>query len=147
MLETNLLDVAITDAATVGQLIPQKAPIVMVDKLFFYSDTKVQSGLTIKADNFFTRNGIFTEPGLIEHMAQTVALHTGYQYFLKNQPAPVGYIGAIKKVEIQKLPKPGDELMTTAQVLHEFMDVTLVEIKVVLNNEEIASANMKTVIA
>ena len=35
-------------------------------------------------------------------MAQTVALHTGYDTLLKEEPAPTGYIGAIKKIEIDQ---------------------------------------------
>ncbi|MCF6346954.1 MAG: hypothetical protein L3J20_01475 [Flavobacteriaceae bacterium] len=137
----------ILDNVTIEDLIPQKVPFVMVDKLIQYSDDKIIAGLTIQRNNIFIKNTIFTEPGLIEHMAQTIALHTGYQYFLKNLPAPTGYIGSIKKVEIKKLPKLGDEIKTTVSILHEIMEVTLVNISVELNNEEIACGEMKTVLA
>jgi len=131
----------------IEDLIPHKEPFVMVDKLLYYTEDKVIAGFTITAENIFTRNKIFTEPGLIEHMAQTIALHTGYQYFLKNKPAPTGYIGSIKKVEIKKLPKLGEKIKTTVSILHEIMGVTLVNISVELNNEEIAFGEMKTVLA
>lgn len=132
---------------SVEDLIPQKKPFVMVDQLLHYSDKKVIAGLTVKTENIFTKNNIFTEPGLIEHMAQTVALHTGCQYYLKNEPAPTGYIGSIKKVEIKKLPELGQNIITTVSILHEIMGVTLVNITVSLNNCEIANGEMKTVIA
>lgn len=137
----------ILDNVTIEDLIPQKKPFVMVDKLIEYSDDKIIAGLTIQRNNIFIKNTIFTEPGLIENMAQTIALHTGYQYFLKNLPAPTGYIGSIKKVEIKKLPKLGEEIKTTVSILHEIMGVTLVNISVELNNEEIACGEMKTVLA
>ena len=73
----------ITDKDFIGKLIPQKAPFVMVDKLLHFEDKKVIAGLTISEENIFTQNNKFTAPGLIEHMAQTVALYTGYQFFLK----------------------------------------------------------------
>jgi len=132
---------------SVTGLIPQKYPFVMVDKLVHYSKEAVVSGLTVRSDNIFTKNGYFTEPGLIEHMAQTVALHTGYQYFLLHKPAPTGYIGSIKSVEILKLPKLNNQLLTSVSVLHEIMGVTLVKIEVTLNDEVIATSEMKTVIA
>jgi len=132
---------------TVTGLIPQKYPFVMVDELLHYSDKAVVSSLTIVSGNIFTKNEVFTEPGLIEHMAQTVALHTGYQYFLLNKPAPTGYIGSIKSVEIFNLPKLNDRLITTVTVLHEIMGVTLVNIVVTLSGETIATSEMKTVIA
>ncbi|HBK71976.1 MAG TPA: hypothetical protein DDZ39_10045 [Flavobacteriaceae bacterium] len=131
----------------IGGLIPQKYPFVMVDELLHYSHKDVVSSLTISADNIFTKSNTFTEPGLIEHMAQTVALHTGYQFFLLNKPAPTGYIGSIKSVEILKLPRLNDRLITTVTVLHEIMGVTLVNIVVTLSGETIATSEMKTVIA
>lgn len=143
----NLLKDSITNAECVNNLIPQKAPFVMVDKLFYFSETKVVSGLTISEENIFTFQSLFTASGLIENMAQTVALHTGYHYFLKNKPAPTGYIGAIKKVEIEEFPKVGGELITTVNILHEIMGVTLVNSQVECNGKIIATSEMKTVLA
>ena len=82
----NLLTDKIIDKSFIQNLIPQKTPFVMVDKLLFFSNEKVVSGFTIPQDHLFTSDNFFTAPGLIEHMAQTVALHTGYQYFLLKKP-------------------------------------------------------------
>ncbi len=137
----------ITDKAFVENLIPQKFPFVMIDKLISFSENEVIAGLTIPSENIFVDNTIFQESGLIEHMAQSVALFTGYQFFLKNEPAPTGYIGSIKSIEIFQLPKLGDEIATTVSILQEFMGVTLVDISTKLNNVEIARGQMKTVLA
>jgi predicted hotdog family 3-hydroxylacyl-ACP dehydratase len=142
----NLLSETITDKVFVENLIPQKKPFIMVDKLIFFSEEKVVSGLKVTEENIFSKNNIFSAPGVMEHMAQTVALHTGYEYFLKNLPAPTGYIGAIKKVEIFQLPRLSDELITTVKILHEFMGVTLVQIDTVCDGIVIAKSEMKTVI-
>ena len=143
----NLLEKPILDKEVVNELIPQKSPFVMVDKLFYFSEDKVVSGLTISEENIFTFQDVFTASGLVENMAQTVALHTGYQYFLKNEPAPTGYIGAIKKVEISEFPTVGNELITSVTILHEIMGVTLVSSQVECNGKIIASSEMKTVLA
>lgn len=137
----------ITDKDFVGKLIPQKAPFVMVDKLVYYEDRKVIAGLTISEENIFIQNKKFTAPGLIEHMAQSVALYTGYQFFLKKQNAPTGYIGAIKKAEIRELPSIGKELITTVIILHDIMGVTLVTAETKCDGKIIASSEMKTVLA
>ncbi|MFY0481849.1 hypothetical protein ACI6PS_04525 [Flavobacterium sp. PLA-1-15] len=137
----------ILDKNFVGNLIPQKAPFVMVDKLLSFSENEVVAGLTVTEDNIFCEAGIFQESGLIEHMAQSVALFTGYQFYLKEEPAPTGYIGSIKSIAITTLPKLGDKVVTTVNVLHEFMGVTLVDIVSKLNNVEIARGQMKTVLA
>ncbi|HLF51088.1 hypothetical protein [Flavobacterium sp.] len=138
---------SIFDKDFVENLIPQKFPFVMVDKLLMFSENEITAGFTVPENNIFVKDGIFQEAGLIEHMAQSVALYTGYEYFLKQEPAPTGYIGAIKTIEILQLPKLGEEIETTVTILHEFMGVTLVDIVVKLNDKEIARSQMKTVLA
>ena len=137
----------ILDKDFVGRLIPQKFPFVMVDKLLSFSDNEVVAGLTVNEENIFFNNGKFQESGLIEHMAQSVALFTGYQFYLKEEPAPTGYIGSIKTIEILELPELDAKIETTVTVLHEFMGVTLVDISSKINEKEIAKGQMKTVLA
>ena len=131
----------------VEQLLPQKFPFVMVDKMFGYTETSLISGLKIQSDNLFFQNGSFTESGLVEHMAQSVALHTGYQFYLRKEPAPTGYIGSIKSIDINELPKLDDEIRTTVSILQEFAGITLVDVITTLNGTAIASGQMKTVLA
>ena len=131
----------------IANLIPQKAPFEMVDTLLEFSKTSVTSSFTIQEENIFVVNGKFTESGLVENMAQTVALHTGFSYFVAGKPAPTGYIGSIKSVEVFKLPDTGKTLNTTATILHELMGVTMVHVVVILDGIEIARGEMKTVIA
>jgi len=131
----------------VENLIPQKFPFVMIDRMFSYTETTLVSGLNIQEDNIFVKQGLFLEAGIIEHMAQSVALHTGYQFFLKNETAPTGYIGSIKEIEIKRLPKINDTIQSNVTILQEFAGVTLVDIVTFLNDEEIASGQMKTVLA
>ena len=131
----------------VENLLPQKFPFVMVDKMFSYSETTIVSGLKIQNDNIFFNDGTLLESGLVEHMAQSVALHTGYQFYLKQEPAPTGYIGSIKEIEIKALPKLNDEIQTTVTILQEFAGITLVDISTKLNTQEIAKGQMKTILA
>ncbi len=138
---------ALLEKETVENLLPQKFPFVMVDAMYSYTETSLISGLTIQNDNIFTENNIFLEAGLIEHMAQSVALHTGYQFFLRNETAPTGYIGSIKEIEIKKLPEINDSIQSEVTILQEFAGITLVNIVTKLNNEEIANGQMKTVLA
>lgn len=131
----------------VETLIPQRFPFVMVDALYEYSETALVSGFTIQEDSFFFQSNNFTESGLIEHMAQSVALHTGYQFFLRKETAPTGYIGSIKDILIYELPKLNDEIRTTVSILQEFGGITLVDVVTKLNGVEIAKGQMKTVLA
>lgn len=143
----NLLEEEITDYDFLLSLLPQKKPFVMVDSLRFFSDKKIVSSLTITSENILVKNNRFSAPGLIENMAQTIALHTGYDYYLKQKPAPTGYIGAIKKAEIFELPEIAKELTTTVEILHDILGVTLVEAKVECDGKIIAQSEMKTALA
>jgi predicted hotdog family 3-hydroxylacyl-ACP dehydratase len=131
----------------VETLIPQRFPFVMVDTLYSYSETALVSGFTIQGDAIFFEKDNFIESGIIEHMAQSVALHTGYQFYLRNEQAPTGYIGSIKDIVINKLPKLDDEIKTTVSILQEFGGITLVDVVTKLNDVEIAKGQMKTVLA
>ncbi len=132
----------------VHELIPQKSPIVLVDKLFLNDESKTISGYSINDKTLFCEHGIFKEPGIIENMAQTAALRAGYMMKLqqaenvKTNP-PIGYIGAIKKLIITKHPKLGDEIITEIQIQQIIFNVTLITAKVTLNEETIATCEMK----
>lgn len=135
-----------SDQNFVESLIPQRSPFVMVNELAEYSENHLISGFEIKKENIFVQNGIFQASGLIEHQAQSVALHTGYKYYLLGKDAPTGYIGAIKSFEAEALPKVGDHLKSEVTILNEVMGVTLVNIVTKLNDVEIANSQMKTVV-
>jgi predicted hotdog family 3-hydroxylacyl-ACP dehydratase len=143
----NLLEKEITDSDFIGSLIPQKKPFIMVDKLSHFSEKNITSAFTISPENIFVKENQFTEPGLIENMAQTIALHTGYKYFLEQKPAPTGYIGAIKKAEVFVLPLVSQELRTSVEILHDIMGVTLIQASVSCNGKVIAQSEMKTALA
>ena len=64
------------------QFIPQRNPMVMMDELVFWDDKKTTSALTISNDNILSHNQEFTESGIIENFAQTMALRIGYHYYL-----------------------------------------------------------------
>ncbi|WP_426476272.1 hypothetical protein ACP3T3_12985 [Chryseobacterium sp. CBSDS_008] len=135
-----------SDKDFVESLIPQRFPFVMVHGLSEYSENHLLSGFEIKEDNLFIQDGVFQASGLIEHQAQSVALHTGYKYYLLGKDAPTGYIGAIKSFEAEMLPKVGDQLESEVTILNEVMGVTLVDIVTKLNGEVIAKSQMKTAV-
>ena len=136
----------VTEKSIVEGLIPQKKPFVMVDTLFSWDETELKSAFTVPEEHVFVENGLFQASGVLEHQAQSVALHTGYQYFLKNEEPPVGYIGAIKTFEITHLPEVGMQLETEVKILNEMIGVTLVQISSKVNGKEIATSEMKTVV-
>jgi len=124
-------------------LIPQRAPIVMLDAFFEGSDTYAITGLTIRPDNIFCQKGKFAEPGLIEHIAQSASAMAGYTAYRKHEQAPVGYIGEVKKFRVFRCPDVGETLRTTINVLSEVLNVSLVSADTNIGDELIASCQMK----
>lgn len=135
------------DRLFIQSLIPQRDPFILVDTLYEYQPTHVKAGLAISADNIFLEDGFLAASGLIEHMAQSVALHTGYQYYINSQKPPTGYIGALKSIEIFELPAVGTSVVTKIDILHEILGVTLVAVNSYVGTQLIATGEMKTVIA
>lgn len=140
------ISVPTNDKNFVESLIPQKFPFVMVSGISEYSEEHLVSGFEIKEDNIFVHEGIFQASGLIEHQAQSVALHTGYKFYLLGKEAPTGYIGAIKTFEAETLPKLGDHLVSEVKIINEMMGVTLVEIITKIDGKVIGKSEMKTVV-
>ncbi|SIP93232.1 3-hydroxymyristoyl/3-hydroxydecanoyl-(acyl carrier protein) dehydratase [Chryseobacterium sp. RU37D] len=135
-----------SDQNFVESLIPQRFPFVMVNSITEYSENHLVSGFEIKEENIFVQDGIFQASGLVEHQAQSVALHTGYKFYLLGKEAPTGYIGAIKTFEAKALPKLGDQLTSEISIINEMLGVTLVDVITKLNDEVIAKSQMKTVV-
>jgi len=123
--------------------IPQRPPFVMIDGLTGHDPQATNSRLLIKADNIFVVDGKFTEPGLVENIAQTAAARAGFIAALQQQPVRVGYIGAIKNLVIYQLPKVSDELRTMVLVQHQVFEVTLVKGEVYCNGNLVAEVEMK----
>ncbi len=135
-----------SDQNFVESLIPQRFPFVMVNSIASYSERQLVSGFEVKEENIFVQDGIFQASGLVEHQAQSVALHTGYKFYLLGKEAPTGYIGAIKTFEAIQLPKLGDKLISEVSIINEMMGVTLVDIVTKLNDDVIAKSQMKTIV-
>jgi len=132
------------------QLIPQRPPIVMVDGLKEHSAESSVSVFHISPDNIFVSDGHFQMPGLIENIAQTVALCSGYEHMLRILAEggaaikpPVGFIGEVKNLVINFLPPVGAQIETSAELLHNIFTASVVKGTVIYNGKVIAECEMK----
>ncbi|MEI6681986.1 MAG: 3-hydroxyacyl-ACP dehydratase [Bacteroidota bacterium] len=123
--------------------IPQKPPMVMVDRLVELTETSIVTSFMIREDNLFCENGKFREPGLVENMAQTAAAGTGARLAGDGSSAPLGFIGGIRNLTIVELPPAGQEISTRVTILHQVFDATIVLGEVFLSNRLIASGELK----
>ena len=137
------MDKVLFKGEQLGRLIPQRDPIIRVDTLFEADDESAITGLTIKEDNIFCDGKVLTEPGVIEHIAQSASAFAGYKAYKKELPAPIGFIGEVKKFKVNRLPDIGSKIRTNITVISEAMNISLIKGEVVSENELVASCQMK----
>jgi len=123
--------------------IPQRWPIIMIDKIVDISVDKVVCQLQIKCDNMFSADGKFLEPGIIENIAQTIAAGAGYRAYCQNEKVKIGYIAAIKNLNIYSLPVIGDVLITTVNLVNEVFNISVFDAEVTAGNMMIAACEMR----
>lgn len=128
------------------QLLPHRFPMVMIDKLFISDAESTVTGLFIREDNVFSYEGFFTEPGLVENIAQTAAIRAGFMFKHAGKEAPMGYIGAVKHLHIYFLPEVNAEISTEIKLENEVFDVSLIRGKITCGGRVAAECEMKIVL-
>ena len=123
--------------------IPQRPPFIMISEVVSSDDRHTRTTFTIPGDNLFVVNGYFTESGLIENMAQTAASNTGYKAYKEGKPAPVGYIAALKNINIIELPKANETITTEIIFEQVLLNFHIVKAKVMIGDKEIANSEFK----
>lgn len=126
--------------------LPQKAPIVMVDTVLSSDFDSIVTGFTPSEDNIFSEKGFFTEPGLIENMAQSAAAKSGLESKKEGNMPMVGFIGALKKLKIYFLPKINESFTTHLKITAEVLNVKLADIYILQNDQRVAECQMKIVL-
>lgn len=128
---------------SIKELIPQREPMIMIDTLYDATELEADTGLTVIDNTLFCSEGMLSETGLIEHIAQSALAFAGYKAKLANKSAPLGFIGEVKKCRICYLPRAGDVLHTHLRVLSELFDVTLLVAETVVNDNISVQCQMK----
>ncbi|MGJ8591520.1 MAG: hypothetical protein ACSHXF_03170 [Aquaticitalea sp.] len=146
MSTNNLIKEPISDVAAIQKLLPHREPMIMVDSLCYFDGVKAVVGLTVLISNIFVESEKFAETGLIEHMAQTAALMTGYKYNSQNLPIKDGFIASIKNLKIETLPNRDDMISTEAKITYELANMTNVTLVSKHNETILASAEMTLVL-
>ncbi|PHS67660.1 MAG: ABC transporter permease [Flavobacterium sp.] len=105
--------------------LPHRGVMLMVKDLLKIDNESVTSGLPIIENCIFVENNYLTASGLIENAAQTSTAIVGQGFFLEDDLTGesnklMGYISAIKKVEIFNLPKVGEYITTRASLISRF---------------------------
>ena len=116
----------------------------MVGRLTYFDEKTIETETEIKADNIFVDDGLFSASGLVENIAQTCAARIGYvnKYILK-KGIQLGFIGAIRNLEVIGLPKVGDTITTRVEVLEDVFGMTLANASVACDGKTLVTTEIK----
>ena len=130
----------------IKKLIPQKEPFIMVSSLLFCSPEEGITALKIEPNNILVEENKLSEAGLLEYMAQSIALQSGFLAQQTNTGKPkIGYIVSIKSAEINKLPHINSTITSAIKNLHEIAGIKDSVVTVKNEKEEILTrAEIKT---
>lgn len=129
--------------------IPQRTPIVMIDTFFGFEDQDTSStALTIAEDNLFVDKTTkkFQDSGIIEHIAQSCAMHVGYESVTRGEGIPLGFIGSVNKLTVNRLPVAGETLNTSIHFELRMGNIIQAGTEVHIGDEKIAECKMKLAI-
>lgn len=124
-------------------LLPQRPPFVMIDRLVHYDPVVTVSMLEVRMDNIFVDDGLFSTAGLNENIAQTCAARMGYISLSRNDRVKLGFIGAVSNFHVLRCPAVGQVLTTRIEVIEEVFQITLVHATVSCGDELLAETDLK----
>ncbi len=116
----------------------------MIGRLVGFDMVRTVTETVIQERNIFVEDGHFTASGLIENIAQTCAARIGYiNGYIVNKGIQIGFIGAVRNMDILALPKVGETITTTVDVLEEVFGMTLATATVMRGDEVLVTTEMK----
>jgi predicted hotdog family 3-hydroxylacyl-ACP dehydratase len=125
------------------ELIPQRLPMVMVDRLLHCDTVLTKTEFTVRKECIMVDDGHMSPIGLIENIAQTCAARMGYINISSGKEVRVGVIGALREMEIHALPKVGDTITTSIIVSDEVFGMTLAQAESRCGDTIMASGTIK----
>ena len=131
-------------AVDVHELLPQQEPFVMIGVLTYFDEVRTVTETTIRPDNLFVDEGRFSASGLIENIAQTCAARIGFvNKYIRQQGIQLGFIGAIRNLEVRRLPRVGQTITTTVDVIEDIFGMTLAEATITSEGETLVTTQIK----
>lgn len=126
------------------ELIPQRPPMVLVDRFEGIDAEGVSTtGYTVEPAGLFVAGGRMSECGIIEHMAQSAAARIGWCCRAEGRPVPVGFIGAVSRLELHDLPRTGVHLRTRLRIVQEIGPLSLAEVRTEADGRPLAEGDLK----
>lgn len=134
-------------AIDIHELLPQQEPFVMVGSLTHFDDVSTVTQTDVSEGNIFVDNGVFSSSGIVENIAQTCAARIGYvNKYILQKGVQVGFIGALRNLQINSWPKVGELLTTQVDVVDQVFGMVLARATVTVAGRQIATTEIKLAI-
>lgn len=137
----------LAEGSAVLKWIPQRAPMVLIDKVWTADKTQATTSLLVQESTIFCSNGYLQAPALAENIAQTAAAQAGFLAQQEGIAPPVGFIGAMKNLKIIALPAVGEELYTQITIENSILNFTIIKGTSKVGERLMAEVEMKIFVA
>lgn len=134
------------DTHAILDLIPQRPPVVCVDKLLEVSLEETRSAFMIPKDFIFQKNGFVTTAGLLENIAQTAAARAGYFARENKEEVRLGFIVAFKNVQSGNLPPTGTQINTKVTFMQSILNMSIFYGEVYLHDNLLLSCEIRILV-
>jgi len=125
-------------------VLPQQDPFVMIGSLTHFEMMTSTTETLIREDNIFVDDGHFSAYGMMENIAQTCAARIGfYNKFILHKDVQIGFIGAVRKYTVNRLPSAGSIITTTVDIIEEIFGMTLASARISDEGGTVATAEIK----
>ena len=84
----------------ITNLIPQRSPFIMVDRVLSCDMTDAVTEFVVREDNIFLDQMTLAPTGIIENIAQSCAARMGCINMQQKESVKLGFIGDIRNCEI-----------------------------------------------
>jgi len=116
----------------------------MIGRLIYFDERRIVTETTVIEENIFVDDGLFSASGLIENIAQTCAAHVGFvNKYIYGNDLQVGYIGAIRNMQLFRQPPVDATITTTMDIVEEVFGMTLAQVHVTCGEETLVTTTIK----
>jgi len=127
--------------------------MVMVDRVVNVNGVKTETAFRVEPDCLFVHDGVLSEMGMLENLAQTSFIFLNYFFIRPNEVLwdkekdNLGVISTILDLEVHFLPHAGDELLTCTDTelvfTSDFLKICNIQGRVSIHGETALQATMK----
>lgn len=142
----------IPEEIDIRNFLPHRAPMLMVDKLVAIDERSASCQFQVTDACLFVKDGELSGAGLIEHAAQTSTTVVGQRFFFdgKSGVPVLGFISAVKNIEIGSLPRACQTLITRSTLVTHVpngpVSLCVMEVESTVDGRTVLSCTMNFVI-